>query len=95
MGDRKVCYLTRGVQSALNLSVQTLMWLMLEDMDGTPRDDLQVFQLSAYDGKQKVVHTQKVPEYRKEFVFPAEIPVTETVFIVDDGEHLIMMLADE
>ena len=50
---------------------------------------------SECDGKQKVVHTQEVPEYRKEFVFPEKTPVTETIFIVNDGERLVMMLADE
>lgn len=95
MSSRRVCYVTRGIQAVLNPSLQTLLWCMVEDMGGIPRDDLQVFRLSECGGKQKIVHTQDVPEYRKEFVFPDETPVTETVLIVDDGECLVMMPADE
>ena len=59
------------------------------------KDYLQIFSLSADDGRQRIKHSQEVPEYSKEYVISTENPVTEKVFVIDDKTHSTMILANE
>ena len=59
------------------------------------RDYLQVFYLSAKSGRQRIKHTQEVPEYSKEYVIFTEKPVTEKVFVIDSKTYSQMILANE
>lgn len=59
------------------------------------KDYLQVFSLSTYNGRQRIKHTQEVPEYNREFFFDTDCPVTEKIFVIDDGTHSTMLLANE
>ena len=46
------------------------------------------------NGRQKIVHKQEQPEYRKEYLLDTKT-VTETVFVIDDGTHTTMLLGEE
>lgn len=70
------------------------MWELIKQMP-VDKDYLQVFSLSAKDGRQRIKHTQEVPEYNKEYVIFTENPVTEKVYVIDDKTHSIMILANE
>ena len=59
------------------------------------KDYLQIFSLYANDGRQRIRHTQEVPEYSKEYVISTENPVTEKFFVIDDKTHSTMILANE
>lgn len=59
------------------------------------RDYLQVFYLSAKGGRQRIRHTQEVPEYSKEYVIFTENPVAEKVFVIDSKTYSQMILANE
>ena len=59
------------------------------------KDYLQVFYLSAENGRQKIKHIQEVPEYTKEYYLNSDKPVTEKVFVIDDETHSTMILANE
>ena len=60
-------------------------------------DYLQVFQLSNKMGKQKIIHRQEMPEYRKEILALMHCRPVDSIkiFVIDDGNHSTMMLAEE
>jgi len=91
-------YLTRGVDNEIPLALQMFLW---ERIDALPeeRDYLQVFELSeTTTGLQKIVHKQEEPEHRVEYVITEELApkaVTAKIFVIDDGDHCTMLLAEE
>lgn len=46
------------------------------------------------NGRQRITHKQEQPEYCKEYLLDTK-PVTETVFVIDDGTHTTMLLGEE
>ena len=88
-------YATSGINSELPLLTQIILWGLIDSMEVAEKDYLQVFCLSVEDGKQRIIHEQEQPEYRKEYLFPSENPVTAKVFVIDDESHSTMLLAEE
>lgn len=76
-------YVTKGVMATLPVGLQWLLWSMINCMPAE-KDYLQVFELSVCDGRQKVVHKQEIPEYRKVYLFDTSAPVSGKVFVIDD-----------
>lgn len=95
MFDNGIRYATRRITEVLDTGTQNLLWLLVDSMDAESNDHLQVFALSVCDGIQKIIHTQEQPPYKKESVCNGLSPITETVYIIDDGTHQTMLLADE
>jgi len=88
-------YLTRGVDSEIPLEIQILMWQCIDRMP-EPKDYLQVFRLSVENGLQVIHHTSEEPEYNMTYILPTIAnPVTAKVYVIDDGEHCTMLLAEE
>ena len=88
-------YLTRGVQDTIPLELQLLMWNALNAIP-EPKDCFQVFRLSVLNGIQCIEHEQEQPPYKREYLLPTiETPITEKVYIIDDGDHSTMLLAEE
>ncbi len=91
-------YLTRGVDNEIPLALQMFLW---ECIDALPeeRDYLQVFELSeSATGLQKIIHKQEEPEYKAEYIITEELApkaVTAKIFVIDDGDHCTMLLAEE
>ena len=87
-------YLTCGVDSSIPLEVQLFLW---ECVDGLPepRDHLQIFDLEQVGCMQSITHRSEEPEYRKVYLLPADDPITEKLYIIDDGDHSTMLLASE
>ena len=91
-------YLTRGVDNEIPLALQMFLW---ERIDALPKekDYLQVFELcESTTGLQKIIHQQEVPEYRAEYIITEELApkaVTAKIFVIDDGDHCTMLLAEE
>ena len=53
---------------------------------------LQVFDLSEENGKQKIVHSQEQPEYKKEYLFKTGTPfLCAKIFVIDDVTHSTML----
>ena len=69
-------YLTCGVNENIPQLLQCLMWELINQMP-VDKDYLQVFYLSAENGRQKIKHIQEVPEYTKEYYLNSDKPVTE------------------
>jgi len=87
-------FITKGVSENIPPLLQSIMWELINQMP-VDKDYLQVFSLSEYNGKQRIVHTQEVPEYKKEYVFDFDTKVTGKVFVIDDSTHSTMLLANE
>ena len=88
-------YCTSGVNSTLPLMTQIILWGLIDSMEVVRKDYLKVFLLSNEDGKQRIIHEQEQPEYRKEYLFPSENPITAKIFVIDDETHTTMLLAEE
>lgn len=88
-------YLTRGVDSEIPLEIQIFMWEAIDKMP-EPKDYLQVFRLTEQNGLQVIHHTSEQPEYSMTYILPT-VPkaVTAKVYVIDDGEHCTMLLAEE
>ncbi len=88
-------YATSGINSELPLLTQIILWGLIDTMEVVEKDYLQVFLLSIEDRQQRIIHEQEQPEYRKEYLFPSENPVTAKVYVIDDKTHSTMLLAEE
>ena len=87
-------YLTCGVDSLIPLDLQLFLWDCVERMPA-PKDYLQVFELSAAGPMQSITHSSEEPEYHMTYLIPSDAPITETLYIIDDGDHSTMLLAEE
>ncbi len=87
-------YLTCGVDSTIPLELQLFLWECVDSMP-TSKDYLQVFDLEQVGCMQSITHRSEEPEYRKVYLLPTEKPIVEKVYIIDDGDHSTMLLAEE
>jgi len=87
-------FLTCGVDETIPLELQLFMWECVERMPA-PKDYLQVFELSPSGSMQSIVHSSEEPEYRMVYMIPSDTPITEKLYIIDDGDHSTMLLANE
>ena len=87
--------ITQGVNSGVNLLIQLFMWHCIDELD-EPKDYLQIFNCSMYDGLQKITHIQEQPEYKREYLLKTDIPIfIGKIFVIDDETHSTMLLASE
>lgn len=87
-------YLTCGIDSKIPLDLQLFMWKCVDQLP-PKRDYLQVFDLEQVGTMQSITHRSEEPEYRKVYLLPSEKPITEKLYIIDDGDHCTMLLASE
>ncbi len=87
-------FLTRGVQIEIPTELQLFIWNCIDQLP-PERDYLQVFQLEAMVGMQRISHTSEQPEYHREYLIPSETPITQKLYVIDDGDHSTMLLASE
>ena len=90
-------YITQGINETVPLALQLLMWNMIDTMQVSQKDYLQVFELSEKDGKQKIVHKQEQPEYERTYSLDMEDTsfLYAKIFVIDDETHSTMLLANE
>ena len=87
-------YLTKGVQTEIPFELRLFMWACIENMP-SPKDYLQVFRLTVSDGNQMITHEQEQPEYKKDYVLNLREPITQKIYVIDDGDYSTMLLAEE
>ena len=87
-------YLTCGVDRMIPLELQLFMWECVEKMHGE-KDYLQVFELKAEGPMQSISHSSEEPEYHRVYLIPSDAPITAKIYIIDDGDHSTMLLAEE
>jgi hypothetical protein len=93
-------YITCGISNAIPEDIQLALWSMIDNFRTSTDievDYLQIFRLSIQNGKQKIIHRQEEPVYCNEILVafiwnPVE---NAKIFVIDDGEHSTMMLAEE
>lgn len=88
------CYLTCGVDNVIPLELQMFLWQCVDGLP-EPRDHLQVFDLKPIGNLQSITHRSEEPEYRMEYLLPSDRPITEKIYIIDDGTHSTMLLCSE
>ena len=88
-------YLTRGVQSTIPGWLVILLWHLIEIMSAEQKDYLQVFRLSRTDTGQHITHAQEQPPYLYQMDVPCTDAVDAKIFVIDDGTHSTMLLAEE
>lgn len=87
--------ITKGVDENISPLLQLFMWQCIDNLP-PPLDYLQVFTLTIYDGKLKVVHEQEEPAYHKEYLLNTGAPFyIGKIFVIDDETHSTMLLAEE
>ena len=87
--------ITAGVDSKVHPLLQVYMWHLIDALP-EPKDYLQVFACTEDDGKQKLIHSQEEPEYRREYLICSDTPIfIGKIFVIDDESHSTMLLAEE
>ena len=89
-------YLTRGVDEKIPIDIQIFMWEAVDNMP-EPKDYLQVFNLTVQNGLQIIRQTSEQPKYEMTYILTSLLTkaVTAKVYIIDDGDHCTMLLAEE
>ena len=89
-------YLTIGVDEKIPIDIQIFMWEAVDRMP-EPKDYLQVFSLTVQNGLQVIRHTSEKPKYEMTYILTSLLTkaVTAKVYIIDDGDHCTMLLAEE
>ena len=101
MFDNGNRYISRGINDEIPIDVQIFMWQLIEELKDTigDADCLQVFTISTVDESENTIrisHSQEVPEDKKIWIFEASEPCNEEkIFVIDDGSHSTMLLAEE
>ena len=88
-------YLTKGVQSSIPSWLVILLWHLIEIMSVEQKDYLQVFRLRRTGTGQPITHTQEQPPYQYDLDVPCADAVNAKIFVLDDGTHSTMLLAEE
>ena len=88
-------FITCGVAEKVDPLMQVFLWHCIDTMT-KPKDYLQVFTCTESDGKQKIIHSQEEPEYRREYLIKTDAPFfVGKIFVIDDETHVTMLLAEE
>ena len=87
-------YLTRGVQTTIPFELQFFMWELIDQLPD-PKDYFQVFKLTVQNSKQHISHESEQPEYHKEYDVDTANPIEAKIYVIDDGTHSTMLLAEE
>lgn len=92
-------YVTRGVKEKISALIYLMLWEMIEDMEVSTKDYLQVFDLKLSEqeeGLQEIIHSQEQPQYKNTMKFYTNFGVNAKVYVIDAGDgNATMMLADE
>lgn len=94
-------YMTKGINQSLDISLQIMLWQIIDDFKDTKEielDYLQVFKIRRNKNELIIEHTQEVPEYKKVYLFNNLGSLIEEdlkIFIIDENDYNIMLLAEE
>lgn len=87
-------YATKGISEAVPICIQHILWYMIDTMKAE-KDYLQIFELSEKAGQQYIVHRQEQPNYSMQYTFNVTDPIVAKIYVIDDGSHSTMLLAEE
>lgn len=97
MFDSKNRYITSGIESSVPLYLIMILWELIDrEKQNTKLDYLKIFRLSKENGKQRIVHEQEQPKpFKKTYVYRMPETFTGKIYVIDDGDHETMLLAEE
>ncbi|MBK5241685.1 DUF960 family protein [Clostridium sp.] len=95
-------YITNGINEKVGESIQVALWNFIDLLklkkDFTI-DYLQVFELreirNSKTFNQEIVHSQEEPLYKKHYLISVDKPINTKVYVIDDSQQSVLMLADE
>ena len=88
-------YVTRGITNTVPLVTQIILWDCIDSMKVERKDYLQVFRLQKTERGQRIWHEQEQPPYLYQMDVPCTDAVDAKIFVIDDGTHSTMLLAEE
>ena len=90
-------YITKGVQEHIPTLLMLFMWEAIDrGREERTLDYLQIFTFYVEDNQQKVRYEQEQPPYERVYVCgEATTGIEEKVYVIDDGDHITMLLANE
>ena len=95
-------YVTKGITETLSPDVQLFLFMCVEIMHSKTAgqlDYLQVFRLDTTDDDNSrmlhIRHEQEQPDAKMDYVLPTDQEVNCKVYIIDDIDHVTMLLAEE
>lgn len=94
-------FVTRGIADNIPVAIQIALWQTIDKLvdSDISTDYLQVFKLvNSNNGRTalKVIHSQEVPPYTKEYVIQdCKLGSDFKIYVIDDSTHSTMLLADE
>lgn len=89
-------YVTKGIYESIPFDLVAFMWSFIDELKATRKlDYLQVFTLKINKKIQVIEHCQEVPPYSKTYNILYENPISAKIFVIDDGDHETMLLAEE
>ncbi len=92
-------FVTRGVTDTIPLEVQMFLWSLLDDLIAkrvVELDYLQVFKLSGEEAKQKIIHSQEMPDYQAVYQFDNVVsPLNSKLYVIDNSTYVTMLLCNE
>ena len=88
-------YMTARIDREIPPELQLFLWQAVDRL-GDDADYLQVFQLTALNSLQQIVHTQEVPNMRRVYLFfPADKPIAAKIYIIAEDDYATMLFAEE
>ncbi len=95
-------YVTKGITETLSPDVQLFLFMCVEIMHGKTAgqlDYLQVFKIdTSGEGDSRMLHIrheQEQPDTKMDYVLPVNEEINCKVYIIDDIDHVTMLLAEE
>ena len=92
-------YITRGIKETLDISLQMMLWKMVDDLKESKEIELDyLFKIRRSNEELIIDHTQEVSEYKKIYTFNKLSSLVEEdlkIFIIDENDYNIMLLAEE
>ena len=90
-------YITKGVQERIPILLVLFIWETIDrGREERTLDYLQIFTFYVEDNQQKIKHEQEQPPYERVYVCgEATTGIEEKVYVIDDGDHITMLLANE
>ncbi|MBQ3427997.1 MAG: DUF960 domain-containing protein [Clostridia bacterium] len=90
-------YCTSGIADRVPLCTQAILWGLVDNMEVESKDYFQVFKLSVFDGQQRIIHEQEIPEYKKiyDIALCGASPVVGKIYVIDSETYSTMLFAEE
>ena len=98
-GDKKqwISKQNVGIEAEIPHAIQIMMFesLALMERKAGELDRLQVFRLTTTEKDVNIRHEQEIPEASMDYFMPVDEAVNAKVYIIDDVDHVTMLLAEE